>query len=954
MTRRPVGDPPELIPDAAIQNVEDDRLGLDAVAGVVVDLASRVITPATIAVFGAWGSGKTSLGHLIRRRLEDPDGPIDATYVYFNAWKYSEAPLRRHFLTRAAQALGAGKGYSRGLYARSKTTKYSVTGQTAKFIILLSLAVLGTFVLLVLASQFVVWSLSGSSTDLGQQLLSTLSTSAGALLLSTAVLAPVLTFLLNQMRVEEDLSEPSSDEQFDELFSALVSKHVPKSAIALFYIDELDRAPASQSVLETFKTFLDQPRCVFVVAADKVVLEEAVAANDDLAAPENASAYYSSGSAYLDKIFEYQIHLPAFENRLLTQFALSLVNERGGVWRSLGDQKATVVSILIPSHIRSPRRAKVLLNGYVLSVRTARERLGVQLVDRDYLELAKLTCIRTEFPLFYRDLEQLPSLAELTTAVIIDDQDRIAAFGGSSELMTRAREYASTRQPADVELAQEDPRTPTGTQLVDYLRRTRNIELRNWALLYMRPPGQDVGLAPEVATDLAIASKDGAANDAVSAIAALPQGDRERAISHLTRILEDSVGLEIPNAAATLLTVAESHADELTIEGAADVLGAVSRTQVWQSLDPVSVAALLRVATKLAPASRRGYEANLFARAEEGSGWGAPLIVGYGLLSDDSRAEARGLLARYITDDPVVAMNALNEIDPSTYDDLFDGGPAESLSTTLADASAPKGAVQSLAERVLPVVSPATQWSILGPVLATSSDVVIARNDAFLRALPKAEGAIEAEAALAAIAKQPTNLVTALDLLPVAKIEVDRSLVMGAVVACAAFAAEAEEPEPVIASASNLGQVIPDDLDFASLEDELDEWTDGSWVGDPGPRIAQHNVLLAVGGSAESVSPGFGDILVDSAVGGLAVASFPNAARDELERLIAAFLKVRPTDPALYDEMAVLGVVLRSSDLRGVAEEAAFAYKDIESVMAASASLVRPTKRLTPMGVVKG
>jgi len=37
-----------------------------------------------------------------------------------------------------------------------------------------------------------------------------------------------------------------------------------------------------------------------------------------------------------------------------------------------------------------------------------------------------------------------------------------------------------------------------------------------------------------------------------------------------------------------------------------------------------------------------------------------------------------------------------------------------------------------------------------------------------------------------------------------------------------------------------------------------------------------------------------------------------------------------------------------------VAEEAAFAYKDIEAVMAASASLVKPVRRLTPLGVVKG
>ena len=36
------------------------------------------------------------------------------------------------------------------------------------------------------------------------------------------------------------------------------------------------------------------------------------------------------------------------------------------------------------------------------------------------------------------------------------------------------------------------------------------------------------------------------------------------------------------------------------------------------------------------------------------------------------------------------------------------------------------------------------------------------------------------------------------------------------------------------------------------------------------------------------------------------------------------------------------------------AEEAAFAYKDIESVMALSADLVEPVTRLTPLGVVKG
>ena len=56
----------------------------------------------------------------------------------------------------------------------------------------------------------------------------------------------------------------------------------------------------------------------------------------------------------------------------------------------------------------------------------------------------------------------------------------------------------------------------------------------------------------------------------------------------------------------------------------------------------------------------------------------------------------------------------------------------------------------------------------------------------------------------------------------------------------------------------------------------------------------------------------------------------------------------------LFRDMEALGVMLFSGDRKTAAEEAPLAYKDIESVMAASADLVRPLKRLTPLGVVKG
>lgn len=60
------------------------------------------------------------------------------------------------------------------------------------------------------------------------------------------------------------------------------------------------------------------------------------------------------------------------------------------------------------------------------------------------------------------------------------------------------------------------------------------------------------------------------------------------------------------------------------------------------------------------------------------------------------------------------------------------------------------------------------------------------------------------------------------------------------------------------------------------------------------------------------------------------------------------------TSAEVFAEMAAWGIELISNEPRTAAEEAAFAYKDIESVMAQSADLVRPTTRLRPLGVVKG
>ncbi len=60
------------------------------------------------------------------------------------------------------------------------------------------------------------------------------------------------------------------------------------------------------------------------------------------------------------------------------------------------------------------------------------------------------------------------------------------------------------------------------------------------------------------------------------------------------------------------------------------------------------------------------------------------------------------------------------------------------------------------------------------------------------------------------------------------------------------------------------------------------------------------------------------------------------------------------TSAEVFAEMAAWGIEFVSNEPRTAAEEAAFAYKDIELVMAHSADLVEPVTRLRPLGVVKG
>jgi len=226
--------------------------------------------------------------------------------------------------------------------------------------------------------------------------------------------------VLESVNVKVSRAPLQDADQFASTFEDLASDVTRKGKNRLIvFIDELDRCTPEDvvSTLVDLKTFLDQPHCIFVVAVDREVLERALRHVPQSNPLREDAPYYSTPGEFIDKIFQHQLSLPPLRTHALTRYARTLVESRSGLWLDLRRHQPRnrllddVVYTLIPKHVQSPRRVKVLLNNYATNVRIAQAR-GINWLDRAP-EIAKLTVFQTEFPAFAADLLVQPRLPSL-------------------------------------------------------------------------------------------------------------------------------------------------------------------------------------------------------------------------------------------------------------------------------------------------------------------------------------------------------------------------------------------------------------------------------------------------------------------------------------------------------------------------------------------------------------
>jgi hypothetical protein len=546
---------PELIDDRAIEKPDQDELRHAGFAEELAELVRVVRAPSNIALFGSWGAGKTGLGKLL---CEELDGKGGVRCVIFDAFKYAEFPLRRHFISQTAASLKVkDPEFTEGLYSEVTSTNFKLPlGKATRVIGFFALAAVVAMAMFFGLAVLVAGILPGSFDKNFDS-----SLNAGPILLVTpaALLAAFLVLANKWIPIESKRSKPSSEEEFERTFRKLVDKVKAKKLV--IFIDELDRCSPREVVttLEAIRTFLEVTGCVFIVAADQAVLERALSTSLRQATPiDRANPYYSAGSEYLDKVFQYQLNVPPLMPRRLTGFALQLLQNRGGIWEEVDHDR--VVSALIPVHVRSPRRVKTLLNGFVSTYRMARRRheegaLHTPPVDRA-AEIAKLVCLRHEFPIFAGDLVNDPRMPEYVLQIDTFIRSGEAWEAKKSdqvrpEVWERAGGYANAELEVDLLLPEADEgssdaaqlteaRVEHGSQLLAYLRGTHRIRGPARDLIHLETGGEAFGLSPAFADELEEMAVTGDSDETAGRISELEPSEQDSALRLLARRAQEA------------------------------------------------------------------------------------------------------------------------------------------------------------------------------------------------------------------------------------------------------------------------------------------------------------------------------------------------------------------------------------------------------------------------------
>lgn len=456
--------------DRQLSNAEQDAFGHRHFAHALRSLieADKHAPPFSIGLLGGWGTGKSTIKELYIRDLQDnaqknEGGRTRANRIHsitFNAWRFGgkEQDIKRALLRHVFLELGGDEenlkdclfrqiSESREIPKKYREYTWELVKAWAMPIPAFLLSLILLYVML-----YLILKLIPLQDDLSRAIIGIAFIGAYSYLLKQIKSPPVTAH-----RPITSITLPSTTaEQYEDLLLDQIDKFksgestTPSGKKGKFcerivvFVDDLDRLSAEEMVqgLDAVRTFMEVPDnrlpkelgLVFVISCDELKVADALAKGRGQGDLPGTVFTQTDARRYLDRIFQFRLEIPPFPRHDMRQYAIKQINELPSIATDLHAQGVTVESVvdrMIHLGVHNPRNALQIVNAFAQAWWLARKReteeIGTErpgglhegAVTKHPISLGAISAIRVNFPEFFRDLQNDPSLLHRMTDVLI-------------------------------------------------------------------------------------------------------------------------------------------------------------------------------------------------------------------------------------------------------------------------------------------------------------------------------------------------------------------------------------------------------------------------------------------------------------------------------------------------------------------------------------------------------
>lgn len=451
--------------DREIRTPEADRLKFRTYSEVLRHVVLEADTPLTIGIFGPWGCGKSSLMRLVEKSLEDAQASEEGEVwgVWFNAWRYDrEGALWRALIVQVLGVLREkllGKDDAKKAPEELPQDKRKLGHDLED----LETSLYREVEREEIGGVTIDWEkmVKGGVGSLTRLSLSMIPGVGGPLAkmagkaqekLSGDDLDTLFTAVQRERRnVHRD--HIRSVEKFQGEFQKLVEEHVEKEDRRLVvFVDDLDRCLPEKAieVLEAIKLFLDVRGCVFLIAADRKVIERGIQVRyksflaglkGEESAEELARRLPITGDDYLEKIVQLPFHLPPLREGLVEKF---IEQEEP----QLPEGCAAIFSQGVEPN---PRKVKRTLNIFRFLLLLAEQRAKEKEMEPVQPPLlAKMVIIQSRWWELFTDLQDYPNLLQELEKTWLEGGPPMPALGSPGPPGSAAEELNEVPKPPAV------------------------------------------------------------------------------------------------------------------------------------------------------------------------------------------------------------------------------------------------------------------------------------------------------------------------------------------------------------------------------------------------------------------------------------------------------------------------------------------------------------------------